>query len=121
MFHDSPISMLDDRRVHKITPQVIRVPRAAALTSSTAMDGQSAEELLQPLEDLAKFDETRDSQLPLVISFLLADAGTSVLFLRFFCGVFFPESVVFVVCFFNQAILPETLLAEMSVNHRYHP
>lgn len=80
--------MLDDRRVHKITPQVIRVPRAAALTSSTAMDGQSAEELLQPLEDLAKFDETRDSQLPLVISFLLADAGTSVLFLRFFCGVF---------------------------------
>ncbi|CAL1165116.1 unnamed protein product [Cladocopium goreaui] len=55
--------------------KVIRVPRAAALTSSTAVDGQSAEELLQPLEDLAKFDETRDSQLPLVISFLLADAS----------------------------------------------
>lgn len=56
--------------------KVIRVPRAAALTSSTAMaqmDGQSAEELLKPLADLAKFDETRDSQLPLVISFLLAD------------------------------------------------
>ena len=65
------------------------------------MDGQSAEELLKPLADLAKFDETRDSQLPLVISFLLADAGTSL-----FC--FFPVCVSGFLL--NQAILPEILV-----------
>ena len=70
------MSICDDR-VRQI--QVIRVPRAAALTSSTAMDGQTAEELLKPL-GLGKFDETTDSQLPLVISFLLADAETLLFF-----------------------------------------
>ena len=51
--------------------QVICVPKSAALTGS--INGQSAEELLIEL-GLGKFDETRDSQLPLVLSFLLADA-----------------------------------------------
>lgn len=47
---------------------VICVPRQAALTSAaTTLGGRSLEDVLrEKLPELAKFDETRDSQLPLV-------------------------------------------------------